>query len=837
MDYNRLNGPQRGLLREALKTVIRDIETWDRVLDEGGFDRLSDIGSGTLDNRLYAYIAQYVGAGRMDDVVAHLRAAYENAPAFQSLDTELDFAADEVEARDVVRRQGGLERAVRGAGYADTFVWASELMGIGHRMCRVRSRNGAGVVLGTGMLVAPDIVLTAYHVVEHLIGTSGGRTDMTLTFGLAETGNGPGRQEAYRPAEDWDVLHAPYSNADLAVDAGMPNPGELDFALVRLERPASGDATPSGRRGVLDLERVGDPPGKDKLVLILQHPRGDNLKQAPGETMEPVTPLRLRYDADTDSGSSGGLVLDMALTPIALHHAGDPSSKIRAHYNQGIPLKLIRDAIKAAGVTLGRDDSLEGGGGGGDGTPPNAPELPPQPDLPGPGGAIRHPGWRRWIVPLAFGSALFSAVVGTVTVLYPCIFTGTCGEDDRVDYLLRFKEAGAPLADHMVRIQPASDESLKQTDRTNALGEVVFQVETERFYQGWVRLERTEQECQIDAFYPRSNRESEIEANRLEACQDLVPTSSGQSTPVTNGYSTAGEPGSGSVAFTALADDRRSVTVEEFATNRDPLDFARRVDGNATISVDSLVQAVPNPAARAGRAPLGLPDAPVVLDRTFYTVGFDPEIRLLRWAAFTIDARRTVSIRRGRDVWDFDPGIPREWQTGNDAYIRNTYDRGQMVRRSDSHFTTEPETALKVAREATYYTIGVPQADQTNRQTWRYVEDLGEHLSNELGPIPTIAGPIFQNPKENKGYFVIGPDRTLVPVELFRVHLRETSAGWRAIAFIVPNDGSIDREPENFLTSVEEVEARTGLTFFPDLSDQEAAALKAPTTLAEFSAD
>ena len=50
---------------------------------------------------------------------------------------------------------------------------------------------------------------------------------------------------------------------------------------------------------------------------------------------------RLRYDADTLNGSSGSGVFNQRLELAALHHAGDPASKIRAQYNQGIPIGAI----------------------------------------------------------------------------------------------------------------------------------------------------------------------------------------------------------------------------------------------------------------------------------------------------------------------------------------------------------------------------------------------------------------------------------------------------------------------------------------------------------------
>jgi hypothetical protein len=81
-------------------------------------------------------------------------------------------------------------------------------------------------------------------------------------------------------------------------------------------------------------------------VLIIQHPEGEPLALAIGVVQDQVTNVRLRYDADTIYGSSGSGVFNQALELIALHHAGDPSSPIRAKYNQGIPIGLILTMFK-----------------------------------------------------------------------------------------------------------------------------------------------------------------------------------------------------------------------------------------------------------------------------------------------------------------------------------------------------------------------------------------------------------------------------------------------------------------------------------------------------------
>jgi hypothetical protein len=91
-----------------------------------------------------------------------------------------------------------------------------------------------------------------------------------------------------------------------------------------------------------------DPP---MPVLILQHPQRGPIKLA--IDTEAVLQLyengtRVRYSTNTDPGSSGSPCFDMNWKLIALHHYGDPLHD-KAQYNQGIPIKMIRDRLKRSG--------------------------------------------------------------------------------------------------------------------------------------------------------------------------------------------------------------------------------------------------------------------------------------------------------------------------------------------------------------------------------------------------------------------------------------------------------------------------------------------------------
>ena len=345
IDYNRLNGPQRRVLRAVLIDVFRRTKTLDMFLQDNGYDPLGDIVEpGPFKHVVFDLIDEFGRLGRLDNLLADARSDYPENPDLIELDQRLTLVDEEAEQQRVVG-QRGLERMVRDAGFKDLALWAHGLLAAGRKVCRISYPLSGDLVRGTGFLVAPDLILTNYHVVEPLIQNRADPAMLRLNFGFVETEDGPVGGERCGVAREWLMARAPHSEADLAPDAGLPKPEELDFALVRLDGAAGETQTPLGRRGWFDLGASLDLPVEGAIVFVLQHPEGKTLKQSIGVVQAATTPLRLRYDADTDHGSSGGLVLDQKLAPIALHHAGDPDSKIKARYNQGIPLALIREAL------------------------------------------------------------------------------------------------------------------------------------------------------------------------------------------------------------------------------------------------------------------------------------------------------------------------------------------------------------------------------------------------------------------------------------------------------------------------------------------------------------
>lgn len=251
----------------------------------------------------------------------------------------------------VIRRFGDLSPEIRRQREADLEA----------RVCCIVTPRNAG----TGWLVGPDLVLTNYHVVMDMLSQNPRitpaevecRFDFKESLGANYTTYLLSKEQ---PVVDW----SPFNACDQRDSDELPDPKELDFALLRLETRAGelpiganaeAGAPPRGwisLRGALDARDPGpDLIEKKTLLYILQHPYGGRLKGEYG----PVTQVnangtRIRHEVSTDGGSSGSPCFNLAdLSPIALHHAGKHSRTLMLDYNQAVPISLIVKLIKERG--------------------------------------------------------------------------------------------------------------------------------------------------------------------------------------------------------------------------------------------------------------------------------------------------------------------------------------------------------------------------------------------------------------------------------------------------------------------------------------------------------
>jgi hypothetical protein len=244
--------------------------------------------------------------------------------------------------------QGTLEKIVRErGGFIKWQDFVNRLSALGRHLCRIES---SGSAVGTGWLVAPDLILTNYHVIESLKNGSGDAKDMMCRFDyFGKTGE---KEVTCSLASGWEVNSCKYAVSDTEADASEATDDELDYAVVRLGRMVGDELLDDGRakRGWIRVSATPPIVQQKDILLIPQHPDGRTLELAFGQALEfNSAGTRLHHDASTEPGSSGSPCLTMSLLPFALHHASGPGRALR--YNQCVPIRKIVQRLSKQGVT------------------------------------------------------------------------------------------------------------------------------------------------------------------------------------------------------------------------------------------------------------------------------------------------------------------------------------------------------------------------------------------------------------------------------------------------------------------------------------------------------
>jgi hypothetical protein len=150
-------------------------------------------------------------------------------------------------------------------------------------------------------------------------------------------------------------------SSDPAVD-------ELDYALLRIDgspgdEGIGADPEPGAPpRGWLEIPGEAHSFQARTPIFIVQHPKGEPLKLAlssDGLIGLRGAGRRVRYNTNTEPGSSGSPVFDQNWKLVALHHSGDPTS-LMPTYNEGIPIHLILEQLRQRGLesNLGAQNAL-----------------------------------------------------------------------------------------------------------------------------------------------------------------------------------------------------------------------------------------------------------------------------------------------------------------------------------------------------------------------------------------------------------------------------------------------------------------------------------------------
>lgn len=188
-----------------------------------------------------------------------------------------------------------------------------------------------------------------------------------------------------------------------------------------------------------------------------------------------------------------------------------------------------------------------------------------------------------------------------------------------------------------------------------------------------------------------------------------------------------------------------------------------------------------------------------------------------RWVAFAYYHETAGNNTARTNAWDDDPQVPAEYRSQRNDYPYPPYDRGHIVASSDRVYSRE-------ANEQTFYYSNItPQYSHFNRNIWTQFEGVvrnwgrSDAFRDTLYVVKggTIDDRIIEYTRPNN----IVP----VPKYFYMALVNYKDQQYHGIAFWIEHRKDYNENNlsvSDYAISIDELEAKTGIDFFPNLPDE-----------------
>jgi V8-like Glu-specific endopeptidase len=351
----KLNGQQYKQFTQALLDAFPEQQ---RLAEVVKFQFEKNLNAIAMGNDLQAIVFRLIQAaeaeGWVDQLIAGARESNPGNSALFVFAQEFNLATP---MPPQLSARGALEKIIKKTNsFLDVNTWRQKLGTIEAQVCRIEITNNNNTKeFGTGFLIAPNVVITNYHVIESVDLGQANASNVILRFDYKQLADGNiiNKGTEYRLVEsDWLIDKSPYAKNTL------PTLDELDYALLRVdgvpgEEAIGKNSDPNApQRGWISLPTQPYEFLPETPLLIVQHPKAEPLKLAfdtdaiIGINENGTT---VKYKTNTQPGSSGSPCFDINWNLVALHHSGDPD-RINPTYNAGTPFSAICSRLERQGL-------------------------------------------------------------------------------------------------------------------------------------------------------------------------------------------------------------------------------------------------------------------------------------------------------------------------------------------------------------------------------------------------------------------------------------------------------------------------------------------------------
>jgi endonuclease G len=195
-----------------------------------------------------------------------------------------------------------------------------------------------------------------------------------------------------------------------------------------------------------------------------------------------------------------------------------------------------------------------------------------------------------------------------------------------------------------------------------------------------------------------------------------------------------------------------------------------------------------------------------VLENIGYVVGYSDALGDPLWAAYQVRDQQLEEPPPRPDAFVVD--LRTVARVEPSVYNRSGYDRGHMA----PNYAIATRYGQKAQEETFRMSNICPQRHALNAGIWKELEHrIATNYAGRFGEVWVLAGPVFGARPERL------QRRVAVPEGFFMIVTDESDGRVRAEAFLFPQDTPPDASLDRYLVSIDEIERRTGLDFFPEL--------------------
>ncbi|CAM1351128.1 DNA/RNA non-specific endonuclease [Tenacibaculum crassostreae] len=212
----------------------------------------------------------------------------------------------------------------------------------------------------------------------------------------------------------------------------------------------------------------------------------------------------------------------------------------------------------------------------------------------------------------------------------------------------------------------------------------------------------------------------------------------------------------------------------------------------------------------------------VIVKHNGYQLSYKEQHEQAEWVAYSLHKNDIAYTNHKRPFFIEDPKVTTksaDWRN----YKNSGYDKGHLCPAGDKRYS-------KKAHDETFFTSNIsPQNHEFNSGIWNKLEQKTRYWAKKYNHLYVVTGGVLESNLKT-----IGKEKVSVPNYFYKVLLDYTEPEIKAIAFLLPHKDS--KKPlYEFVISIDELEQKTGVDFFPELPNDIENKLEATTNYKNWS--